>query len=413
MQAHERPIAKIIELCSETTGIFSRLSEQQRKVLNQVSACRTERMSLHVYRCENEECNHTTSRYASCKNRACSVCSWLPREKWKLQRMNDLIPRVPYYHNVFTIPHIFSRIASQNQVVVQTLLFKAVSETLKAFEASHCRGGKIGFLAVLHTWSTRMLQHYHIHCAIPGGYVKNDKWHDMSKYLFPARALAEMFRNKMCSGLRKLKRDGKLEFRGSLSDLNDAKIFSKTINEGYNKKWYVHVERTQGKDPSRIMGYLANYVYKTAIDHSRISCVNESEVTFSHRSHEDGERGEWKSLTLAPEEFLGRYCDHIQPSRFMRLRYYGFLGGGVKKKYLEMIFEQKESHYNAINQQIHLSSCESIVNERGKSELYACPLCSSQVLSPWEYYRRFAGLDPPKFSGIRRVLDNETLMVCA
>ncbi len=151
MQAKERPIAKIIELCSETTGLFSRFSEQQRKVLNQIYACRTEHMDLHVYRCENQCCDYSTSRYASCKNRACSVCSWLPREKWKLQRENDLIPDVPYYHNVFTIPYVFSLIATQNQVEVQTLLFKAVSETLKAFEKSHCRGGKIGFLAVLHT----------------------------------------------------------------------------------------------------------------------------------------------------------------------------------------------------------------------------------------------------------------------
>jgi len=388
-------MAQIIDFCSRTPSVLNELTSHQVKVLNRIRACRTEYMGTNIYRCENKECGHTEVRYASCKNRACSVCSWLPREKWKLQRENDLIPGVPYYHNVFTIPHQFSEMASQNMREVQTLLFQCVAATLKAFEKTHCRGGTIGFLSVLHSWSTQLLNHYHIHTAIPGGYFLKGVWYDMPKYLFPAKGLATMFRKKFCSGMRRLKRAGKLTFYGSLEDLNSTRHFNAAIEKGFNKNWYVHVEVTKGKDPSRIMGYLANYVYKTAIDHSRIECIDENGVKFKYRSHGE-DRGSWVTQELACETFLRRFAGHIQPHRYMRIRYYGFLAGGVKRKSLEKIFRQKNKKYQARNNKIHRSSCEEIQKMSGRMEVSRCPKCGALMLSPWEVYRRNAGHDPPE-----------------
>jgi hypothetical protein len=50
----------------------------------------------------------------------------------------------------------------QNQRVCYGLLFRAVSETLQeiAAEPRHL-GAKIGFLAVLHTWSQNLLENPH------------------------------------------------------------------------------------------------------------------------------------------------------------------------------------------------------------------------------------------------------------
>lgn len=402
-------MAQIIDFCSRTPSVLNDLTSQQIKVLNRISICRTEYLGTYIYRCENEECGHAESRYASCKNRACSVCSWLPREKWKLQRENDLIPGVPYYHNVFTIPHEFSEMASQNMREVQTLLFKCVAETLKAFEESHCNGGQIGFLSVLHSWSTQLLNHYHIHTAIPGGYLLDGKWHDMPDYLFPAKALATMFRNKFCSGLRRLKKAGKLKFYGRLEELNNAKKFSVAIDNGYQKQWYVHVEVTKGKKPEKIMGYLANYVYKTAIDHSRIESVDENGVKFKYRSHGE-DRGTWVMKELPCDKFLQLFAGHIQPHRYMRIRYYGFLAGGVKRKSLELIFAQKNKEYEAKNIKIHRSSCEEIQQMGGRMEVAKCPKCGAIMLSPWEVYKRNAGHDPP----VQVVIEtNQNESVCA
>ncbi len=396
MKASERPVAKVIDICSRIPGLREGFTSHQNKVLNRIAACRTESLGVHVYKCSNDSCDHTETRYASCKNRACSVCSWLPREKWKLQRENDLIPDTPYYHNVFTIPHEFSEMASQNQVVMQTLLFKCVSETLKAFEPTHCKGGQIGFCLVLHTWSTMLRLHYHIHAVIPGGYLLDGVWHEMNKYLFPAKGLASMFQNKFCSGLRKLYRKGRLHFHGHLSKLNDSKVFSGAVDAGYRKKWYVHTEVTKSGNPERLIGYLSNYVYKTAISHSRIDEVSETGVTFKYRSHNEDDRGQWRSTTLPCASFLEMFANHIQPHRYMRIRYYGYLGGGVKSERLKTIFEQKEHKYEARNNAIHRSSCEDIQKMSGQMECMRCPKCGSPMLSPWEQYRRRSVHDPPR-----------------
>lgn len=352
-------------------------------------------MGMNMYKCESESCNHVEYRYASCKNRACSVCSWLPREKWKMQRANDMIPDTAYYHDVFTIPYELSRVAAQNQIEVQTLLFKCVSETLKSFEESHCKGGKIGFTLLLHTWSTRMLDHYHIHAILPGGYLLNGKWNELRKYMFPAKALAELFRNKFCSGMRSLYRRGLLKFHGDLAVLSDMQVWDAYMDRNYRRKWHVHTEPTRGTDPGRLIGYLSNYVYKTAIDHSRIVSVSEKEVVYNYRSHEDGERGNWNSMALSPSEFLRRFAKHIQPKKFTRIRYYGILAGGVKKSRLSAIFGQKGKEYEGKNQRIHRSSCETILGQSGNVNLMKCPKCGCAMLSMWEMERRRSSHGPP------------------
>ena len=395
MNASERPLAKIIDICSRIPGFIESLSSRQCKVLSQVQACRTEALGLIEYTCENEECGHKEFRYMSCKNRACSVCSWLPREKWKMQRVNDLLPGVPYFHNVFTIPHTLSLVASQNQVAVSNLLFKCVSETLKEFAATDCEGGQLGFLLVLHTWSTSLSNHYHIHAAIPAGYLLDEVWKDITtSYLFPINALSDVFRNKFCSGLRALRNKGKLKFYGNQAHLNDPKVLGALINEAYGKKWIIHSECTQGNKPEAIMGYLANYVYKTAIDHSRIVSVSEDRVEFKYRSHSKEDRGKMRTTKRTPEEFLRSYASHILPRGFRRSRYYGFLGGCVKTTRLESIFKQKNKEYKGGNRDIHLSSCEKILDASNK-DFAKCPKCNSNMLSSWEVMRRRAGAGPP------------------
>ena len=66
-------------------------------------------------------------------------------------REQDLLP-VPYFHVVFTLPHLIGDIAYTNKAVIYDLLFKASSETMLtvAADPKHL-GAKIGITAVLHT----------------------------------------------------------------------------------------------------------------------------------------------------------------------------------------------------------------------------------------------------------------------
>ena len=77
---------------------------------------------------------------------------------------------MPYFHLVFTLPAGLGPLALRNQAVVYALLFRAASETLLELsdDPGHL-GARIGFTAVLHTWSQTLEYHPHLHCIVTGG----------------------------------------------------------------------------------------------------------------------------------------------------------------------------------------------------------------------------------------------------
>src|SRR5215471_7322044 len=97
----------------------------------------------------------------SCLNRHCPKCQAAARQTWLAQRSAELLP-VPYYHVVFTLPHVLAPLALQNKALVYGLLFRAAAETLLeiAADPKHL-GARIGFLAILHTWGQTLLQNPH------------------------------------------------------------------------------------------------------------------------------------------------------------------------------------------------------------------------------------------------------------
>ncbi|MBN1472000.1 MAG: transposase [Syntrophaceae bacterium] len=59
------------------------------------------------------------------------------------------------------------------------------------------RKRKLGIIAILHTWTQTLTDHFHLHCLVPGGALSEDgrKWLDCSdKFLFPVKALSKVFR---------------------------------------------------------------------------------------------------------------------------------------------------------------------------------------------------------------------------
>ena len=128
------------------------------KVLRAIVACRTAALGGHIAQCDRS--GQRAISYNSCLNRRCPKCQWAARQAWLAKRSAELLP-VPYYHVVFTLPHVLAPLALQNKALVYGLLFRAAAETLLqiAAEPKHL-GAKIGFLAVLHTWARRC-------CIIP------------------------------------------------------------------------------------------------------------------------------------------------------------------------------------------------------------------------------------------------------
>jgi hypothetical protein len=57
-------------------------------------------------------------------------------------------------------------------------------------------------------------------------------------------------------------------------------------------------------------------------------------VTFSYKDYEDG--GKQKTMPMSAIKFISRFLMHVLPSRFMRIRHYGFLSNRNRKEQLEL-----------------------------------------------------------------------------
>ncbi|UCD87027.1 MAG: transposase, partial [Desulfobacterales bacterium] len=98
-------------------------------------------------------------------------------------------------------------------------LFKP-SRTLLTFGKNKL-GGKLGFIAILHTWDQRLNAHFHLHCLVAGEAVSEDwaQWIPCDSYLFNEEALSLVFRGKFMEQMTRIILHGKLPFAGTYQQL--------------------------------------------------------------------------------------------------------------------------------------------------------------------------------------------------
>lgn len=218
------------------------LPTQHWRILRALLACRTPALGGHRYLCQ--ECGKTHFVPHSCRNRHCPLCQGAAAREWLAQQEAALLP-VPYFHLVFTLPHVLNPLIQQNQRVLYTLLFTSATQTLLAFGQNRF-GVQLGITAVLHTWSQTLLDHYHLHCIVTGGGLSADgtQWVTTpAHFLFAVRALSAVFRGKFCAGLEQLYGEGKLQFHGKLAPLAESKAYQRLLREAVRQKWVVYAKR--------------------------------------------------------------------------------------------------------------------------------------------------------------------------
>jgi len=241
---------------------------------------------------------------------------------------------VDYFHLVFTLPHELNTLALCNKTVIFDLLFKAVSQLLEEFAADprHGLGGRTGFTAILHTWDQKLLSHIHLHCVIPAGVLSSDgkRWiHSRKNFLFPVKALSQVFRGRFIDYLKKAFVKGKLIFPGQIAYLVTEENFSELIRQLWKKDWVVY-SKAPFNGPDKVLDYLGRYTHRVAIATHRIVKVQDGSVTFRYRDRRDADK--CKQTTISAEEFIRRFLLHVLPDSFMRIRHYGFLANRCKKR---------------------------------------------------------------------------------
>jgi len=297
----------------------------QLQVMSAIENCRSAVLGGHVERCQ--DCGHRRIAYNSCRNRHCPKCQGAAARDWLAAREADLLP-VGYFHLVFTLPAEIGAIAYQNKAVVYDLLFRTAAETLLTIAADPKHlGARIGATAVLHSWGSAMTHHPHLHMIVPGGGISLDNTHWVScrsGFLLSVRVLSRLFRRLFLTGLADAHAATRLVFFGDLDCLRDRTAFTAHLAPLRKKNWFVYA-KPPFAGPEAVLAYLARYTHRVAISNSRLIGLDERGVTFRYKDYRHNGRARYRTMTLAPDEFIRRFLLHTLPKGFHRIRHYGLL----------------------------------------------------------------------------------------
>jgi len=317
-------VSTVLELEKEHLDTISANSWQYR-TLEAIRRCRTKALGGHIDRCRS--CNKLQMSYNSCRNRHCPTCQGHKTAQWIAARSSELLP-VSYFHVVFTLPQELNELCMHYPKEMYAILFKSSWETLQQFGDNHKHlGAKMGMIGVLHTWGQNLSLHPHLHCIVPGGGVsKSGKWKQAKsngKYLFNVEAMSKVYRAKFVAQMRKVL----------------PKQPQKLYDTLFSKDWVVYAKRPFGR-PENIIEYLGRYTHKIAISNFRIQAIDKKKrtVTFSLKDYRKG--GQKTIQTLSSKEFIRRFCLHILPKGFTRIRHYGILSSSWKKEKLPKLQQE-------------------------------------------------------------------------
>ncbi len=328
------------------------------RTLRAIKQCRTAALGGHVDKCGS--CGHIRISYNSCRNRHCSKCQNTQREAWIESRKQDLLP-APYFHVVFTLPDKLNPLFMQHPAQMYNLLFRSAWQTIRQFSFTKLQA-ETGMVAVLHTWGQNLSLHPHLHCVIPGGGLDyKGRWKQVSTsvnrkvFLFDVKNLSVVFRGKFMDGLKK-------EFH----------LDKKLVRDLYKHKWVVYT-KAPFAGPQQVVEYLGRYTHKVAITNHRLISIDESGVRFRWRDYRDNTQ---KIMPISGAEFLRRFCQHILPKGFVRIRHYGLLSTSRRKQLREL------QHNFGMNVTIkkEKKNWKEICREHLNYNPDSCPCCQTGIM---------------------------------
>jgi len=271
-----------------------------------------------------------------------------------MQKSSEVIlPEVPYFQVVFTLPDKLSALILGNRSQLYSLLFRSA---WKALDAQLRSTGKFqpAALMVLHTWNQQLQHHTHIHALVPGAgpSIDGGSWvvakhprHRRRKkaYLTDNVELSRAFRKFYLRGLTRLRSKHRLCIGGSVEHLNDPRAWAAFLKELESVDWNVFVQGPpHGKsEPASVMKYLAGYLTGGPISDRRVLSADNQEVWISARpkrtsksSRRKGAMAKPRPYRLSAREFMRRWSLHVLPKGFTRSRSYGGYHPRKRKQYL-------------------------------------------------------------------------------
>jgi hypothetical protein len=187
-------------------------------------------------------------------------------------------------------------------------------------------------------------------------------------FLFPVKNLSKVFRGKFLEGLQK-----------------QLHLDKGLIKELYKTNWVVYAKEPFA-GPAQVVEYLGRYTHKVAISNHRLLKIDESGVTFRWRDYRDNKE---KILPLNGVEFLRRFCQHILPKGFVRIRHYGILSTSNRP----MLRELQETFGIIVPRIKEKKDWKQICRDHLNYNPDLCPCCGKGTMITFDIFQ--AGRPPP------------------
>ncbi|TAE35387.1 MAG: hypothetical protein EAY66_08985 [Sphingobacteriales bacterium] len=107
-----------------------------------------------------------------------------------------------------------------------------------------------------------------------------------------------------------------------------------------------------------------------SISNHRLRSVADGKVSFAYKDYADGSKQ--KLMCLSGEEFLRRFCLHILPHGFMKIRHYGILASRAKPK-----LRQLQLQCGVLVQNLETENWKVITKSKLGFDVDACPCCKT------------------------------------
>ena len=300
---------------------------RQKSTASAIAACRTSQLGGFLQYCPSCQ-KYVSYQYCSCNNRNCPQCQFTLQKKWCMLRKSEIIPGIPYYHIILTLPHELNDLVLANEKILLTNLFRASAQSvLQMCRDPQILGATPGILSVLHSWSSEMLPHYHVHMLVTGGgldkngtfvnmrdlrksqrklqknHVSNipeasqqnqnsnitaetsELENDSSSYFMPLRALTDLFRGIFMSEMRIMYSKRQLKIPDCMKELEDPFAWNSFCHDLYQLSWVGHLVKSFGPETNDFER-IGEYMTRSPLTENRIVSYGDHQAAV-HASNPD------------------------------------------------------------------------------------------------------------------------------
>ena len=179
-----------------------------------------------------------------------------------------------------------------------------------------------------------------MHCIVPAGGLSFDgkRWVDCkySSVLVDVKELSRIFRKTFERKLREYWEKEDWAFVGETQKYEDIEEW-RALFDCFQKDWVVYA-KSPTAGPHQTLNYLSRYTHSVAISEGRIDKIEQNIVHIIYKDYADKDENDLpkkKEMTLDLLAFMRRFCLHILPSGFQKIRYYGIWAPANRKRKLQ------------------------------------------------------------------------------